>query len=302
MGRAFKALLLVGVAVAVSLAVWLLRGPAVAERDFTGITGDANRGGYVARLSGCIACHTNGKEGGAFLAGGGAIETPFGRFYGPNITPHPEDGLGAWTLAQFSRALTAGLAPDGTPLYPVFPYTHYTRMSTQDIADLWAALQGVAPAAGTVPAQDVAIPFSFRVLLRAWQTLFLEPGPVEADPARSEVWNRGRYIVTGPGHCGACHTPRTWLGAPDAERALAGTAAGPDGERVPAITAASLREDGWTRDDLVFALQYGVKPDGDTFSGSMGAVVEDSTSWLNGPDLQAIAAYLLPDESAGSNP
>ncbi len=264
-----------------------------APRPAPPVEGDVARGAYVARVAGCIACHTDADGGGAFLAGGAPIETTFGTFYAPNITPHTTDGIGDWSLSDFMAAMTAGKAPDGRHYFPVFPYAEYTRMTDQDIVDLWAAMQTVPPAAGRPPNHDIDQPFSNRTLLAVWNTLFLEPGTYEPDPGRSDAWNRGAYIVTGPGHCVACHTPRNVLGARNEELSLTGTRDGPEGDRVPSITGPSLRATGWSEDDIVFALRFGLTPDGDSLGGSMGHVVSDSTSWLSDEDLAAIAEYLM---------
>ncbi len=173
-------------------------------------------------------------------------------------------------------AMTAGKAPDGRHYFPVFPYAEYTRMTDQDIVDLWAAMQTVPPAPGRAPTHDIDPPFSNRTLLAAWNTLFLQPGAYAPDPRRSEAWNRGAYIVTGPGHCVACHTPRNALGARIEDQRLAGTQDGPEGDRVPPITGSALRAAGWTAEDIVFSLRFGLTPDGDSLGGSMGHVISDS--------------------------
>ena len=271
----------------------LLSRPDIPSRDFTGLVGDAARGGYVARMAGCIACHTDSAGGGAFLAGGAPIKTPFGTFRAPNITPHPQDGIGGWTLADFAATLTRGTSPDGTPYYPVFPYPAYTKMTDQDIADLWAAMKTVPPAPGGRAEHDVLFPFHVRTALRAWQTLFLEAGPFEPDPGRGDLWNRGAYIVSGPGHCVACHTPRNIFGARLHDGHLTGSADGPGSEKVPAITASALRAAGWTEANIAWALRTGLTPDGDSLSGSMGEVVRHGTAWLSDGDLRAIAHYLM---------
>ena len=274
-------------------AVWLLSAPNILARSFKGITADVERGAYVARLAGCIACHTDTAGGGEFLAGGPPIKTPFGTFRAPNITPNVEDGIGDWTLAEFSAALTRGTSPEGAPYYPVFPYAAYTEMTNQDIADLWAAMQTVAPAPGGRSDHEIGFPFNVRFALRAWQNLFLDPGPFEMDPKQSEAWNRGAYVVNGPGHCVACHTPRNALGARDQDRHLTGSVSGPGGEKVPAITRSALEAGGWQGADIAWALRTGLKPDGDSLSGSMGEVVRHSTFWLTDDDLQALATYLM---------
>ena len=60
----------------------LLDGRAVSTRGLLGPSGTrtTGRGVCVARLAGCVACHTDAKGGGAVLAGGVVIETPFGTF------------------------------------------------------------------------------------------------------------------------------------------------------------------------------------------------------------------------------
>ncbi len=256
--------------------------------------GDAKRGEYVLRLGGCVACHTDAKNGGQFLAGGRALATAFGTFYPPNITPDPESGIGGWSTGAFVQAMTEGRSPDGHPLYPAFPYTSYTRMTRQDLVDLKAYLDTVPPIANAVPAHDLQFPFGFRPLLKGWQLLFFHPGGFQPDRSRSDSWNRGAYIVTGPGHCGECHTPRNALGAPERDRFLAGTRDGPDGKAVPNITPNPDNGiGGWSKTDITFALQTGILPDGDVLGGAMAEVIEDATSHLTPDDRSAIAEYLL---------
>ncbi|MGB0671464.1 MAG: c-type cytochrome [Rhodospirillales bacterium] len=273
-------------------------GDGIDERSerVAGLKGDATRGAYVARLAGCIACHTDAKGGGGFLAGGAPLETPFGVFRAPNITQHPEDGIGNWSAGDLARALTAGTAPNGDHYYPVLPYDSYHRMADQDIADLWEALKTVPPIAGKASGHELGFPFNQRVLMGAWKSLFLDSGPFEPEPERSDAWNRGAYLVTGPGHCGACHTPRNVLGAMDRESWLEGGPNGPRGEKVPALTAKALKSAGWSERDLIFGLKYGTTPTGDALGGSMGEVIRDGTRWFSDADLQAIATYLLGDE------
>lgn len=279
--------------VAVGSAVTVLRGNTVPETVIAQLEGDPERGAYVARLAGCIACHTNEAGGGVLLAGGPPLKTPFGTFYGPNITPDPISGLGNWSLNDFARALRHGISPEGEPYYPAFPYTFYSKLTDQDVADLWAAMKTVPNADIPSKTQDLGFPFNQRWALRGWQNLFFDSEQFEDDPSRSDAWNRGRYIVEGPAHCGACHTPRNLLGAGDAEEALHGAGGLPGGERSPPITPAALGERGWTKNNLAFGLRFGTKPNGDVLGGSMGEVIRDGTSWLTDDDLRAIAHYLL---------
>jgi mono/diheme cytochrome c family protein len=257
-------------------------------------SGDPARGEYVLRLGGCVTCHTDEKNRGAFLAGGRALGSPYGTFYTSNITPDPATGIGGWSTADFVRAMTEGVSPDGHPYFPAFPYTSYTKMRLDDLVDLKAYLDTVEPVANPVPDHDLRFPFGFRPMLRGWQLLFFEKGTFQPDPARSDTWNRGAYIVNGPGHCAECHTPRNALGGRQDDRFLAGTRDGPDGKPVPNITPHP--EDGiggWSKTDLTFALKTSILPDGDVLGGAMAEVVDDATSHWTDQDREAVAEYLL---------
>lgn len=274
--------------IGIATAAWLFLGTPGTERSIKALEADPERGRYVLHMAGCIACHTS-KEG-DFLGGGDVLETPFGSFYAPNITPS-QAGIGDWSGDDFLRALVEGHGPQGS-YYPVFPFTSYRHMYDQDIADLWAHLKAVPPSDQDSRPNEVSFPFSMRSLMRPWKTLFHRTATFDPDPERSEQWNRGAYLVNGPSHCGECHTPRNRFGAMDHAGFLKGAVIGKD-EKVPAIDRATLVKDGWSEDDLIFALQMGMMPDGDFFSGSMGDVVEDSSSHLSDEDLRAIAHYLL---------
>lgn len=265
------------------------------------LEGSADRGAYLARMSGCIACHTNVEGGGAPLSGGLALETDFGTFYSPNLTTDEKYGIGSWTPEMFAKAVRQGVSPDGTPYYPAFPYPFYSKFSDQDIADLWAAFQTVPAVAEQSKPQEMEFPFNIRAALKIWRALFLEPDPFKTEKDKSEQWNRGKFIVEGPAHCGACHTPRNALGARQVELRLHGADALPDGGKSPPITADELLEKGWTVEDLKYALKTGILPDGDAFGGSMGEVVRDGTSFLADDDLTAIAIYLLDPDKPDAN-
>ncbi len=261
--------------------------------ELTSLKGVPERGAYLARISGCIACHSNFKEGGAPLAGGVAFKTQFGTFYSPNITTDTKHGMGEWSLADFERAVRQGVSPDGEAYYPAFPYPFYAKLSDQDVADLWAAFQTVAPVAQASKPHDVPFPFNLREGLKVWRGLFLDQPADVSVSNKSEQWQRGQYLVEGPGHCGACHTPRNLLGARKADLALQGADKLPDGSKSPSITAEALRKGGWDKDNLAYAFQTGLMPDGDVFGGSMGEVVRDGMAFLSLEDREAIAIYLL---------
>jgi len=194
------------------------------------------RGAYVFAAAGCISCHTDFKNKGKPLAGGRALKTPFGTFYGPNITPDPVYGIGRWSDADFIRALREGVSPSGDDYFPVFPYTAFSQMTDGDMVAMKAYIFSLPAVARPNRAHDVPAPFRWRFLQRFWKWLYFAPGPYRPDPVRGAEWNRGAYLVRALVHCGQCHTPRNALGALDRDRWLAGADDGPDGEGTPNIT------------------------------------------------------------------
>ncbi|MCV6590372.1 MAG: cytochrome c [Marinobacterium sp.] len=263
------------------------------ENATAGHVAAIERGNYLLRAGGCYACHTDAADGGKPLAGGPGLHTEFGTFYAPNLTPDMEHGIGEWTLDQFRQALHKGLSPDGKPYYPVFPYDFYTRLNDQDVNDLWAALQAVPTSSTPDQQHDVSFPYSIRSGLSLWQSIFFREGRFRANPDNGEMFNRGAYLVNGPAHCAACHTPRNSYGALDWSRHLQGADNLPGGERSPTIRARVLKARGWTVESLARALKNGVQPAGDRFLGSMAEVVELGTSYLSEKDRRAIATYIL---------
>jgi mono/diheme cytochrome c family protein len=252
--------------------------------------GDAKRGAYLAKAAGCVGCHTEAKKDATPFAGGRALKTPFGVFYGPNITPHPSAGLGRWSEADFVRAVRLGLRPDGAHYFPAFPYPSFTRITDADLRDLWAFLRTLPPSARANQDHDLRFPFGWRFLVTFWKWLFFSPGPFAADPARPPLLQRGAYLVEALGHCGECHTARNFLGGPKRDRALAGAAKGPEGDRIPNLTPARLKK--WSDGDLKGFFQTGLMPDGDVVAETMGEVIRNTTAELTAPDLAAVIAYL----------
>lgn len=293
--RRFYWALGVVVIIGLGVAVYMLKPVAGPERDLT-LTADAEQGAYLIRLGGCIACHTDLKNKGPELAGGVALKTPFGDFIPPNITPDPDAGIGSWSLAEFSDAMSNGKGPGlFNHYYPAFPYDNYTLLSDQDIVDLYAGLMAKTPVAKPAPAHRVSFPFNIRLAMLGWKNMFFTPKRFEADPEKSEMWNRGAYLANGPAHCSACHTPRNLLGGRDDGRAFAGGSGTPGGN-VPAISKAKLLKEGYDRTTLIEALKTGFTPGFDVLGGPMGEVIEESTAHWKDEDLEALAVYLL-DES-----
>lgn len=260
--------------------------------------GDAKRGEYLANAGGCVGCHTEEKKDAVRFAGGRALQTPFGTFYGPNITPHPEAGIGRWSEADFVRAMRQGVRPDGANYFPAFPYPSYTKVSDADLRDLWAYLRSLAPSPQASRPHELGFLYRWRFPVSAWKWLYFTPGPFAADPKASTAVNRGAYLVQALGHCGECHTPRDALGGPKRDRPLAG-GKGPEGKNVPNLTPTRLK--GSSDKDLKDLLTTGLKPDGDVPAKAMAEVIENTTSKLSPEDLAAVIAYLrslppLPEE------
>lgn len=277
--------------VGIGVGVFMLRPVSGAPRDLE-LVGDATRGQYLIRLGDCVTCHTDKANGVPEFGGGPALATQFGTFYAPNITSHPEAGIGSWTLEQFSKAMSDGEGPQGH-LYPVFPYENYTLMSDQEIADLYAALQVTEPVATPSKPHELSFPFNVRLSLAGWKNMFFTPGRYVPDLSRSDQWNRGRYLVDGPGHCVMCHSPRNLLGAIEAGKELTGNPDGGTGGRAPALTTTALREGGYDAATLASTLADGFTPGFDVLGGTMREVIDDGTSHWTQEDREAVAAYLL---------
>ena len=280
-------------------------GPAAAGLLLLGLAwavqaqqGDAQRGQYISKAAGCVGCHTEARDNAQPFAGGRALETPFGTFYGPNITPHPQAGIGRWTEQDFIRAIREGRRPDGAHYFPAFPYPSFTRINDQDLRDLWAYLRTLPPSARPSEPHNLKFPFGWRWLVWVWKLLFFNPGPFSPDPAASAVVNRGSYLVNALGHCGECHTPRNFLGGMKRGRHLAGAKLG---EKTSAPNLTPTRLEKKSDAEVKDFLQTGMTPDGDVAAEAMAEVVRNTTSQLTAADLDAVLAYLrslppLPDE------
>ena len=250
------------------------------------------RGEYIYRAGGCANCHTT-RNGGAENAGGVAVESPFGVFYGPNITPDREHGIGAWSEADFVRALRAGVSPAGEHYYPAFPYTSYTRLHDDDLRALWAYLNSRPAVARPNKPHELVWYARFRPALGLWKMRYFMPGPFTPDSARPAQVNRGAYLAAAV-HCVECHTPRDLLGGLKPDLYYAGTRDGPDGAAIPNITPDKKTGIGeWSRSDLAYYLEMGLAPDGDSAGDLMADVIDNSTGHLTREDLDAIAAYVF---------
>ncbi|MDB5734325.1 MAG: cytochrome c, mono- and diheme variant family [Alphaproteobacteria bacterium] len=242
----------------------------------------SNAGKYQAVLGDCEGCH--GKN----LAGGVALETPFGKLVTPNITPDRETGIGTYSLEDFRKAMTQGVGPGGKLLYPAMPYPYYARMRDGDIAVLWSYIRSVKPVKQAQNVNQLRFPFNIRFAMHGWNLLYFQPTALAPDSAKSAVWNRGRYLVEGAAHCGACHAPKNFLGAD--KPVLTGGLL--QGWYAPDLTGNKVSGIGnWSGDDIVDYLKTGRNAHS-IASGPMADVVENSTMNMAGGDLVAIATYL----------
>jgi mono/diheme cytochrome c family protein len=251
----------------------------------------AARGKYLFDAGDCSGCHAGNGTSDA-PSGGLGLDTPFGTFRVPNITPDRQYGIGTWSQAEFQRALREGIGKHGEYLFPVFPYTSFTRITDADAGDLYAYLMTLPPVPAPNKPHDAKAPFGWRSLLVFWRTLFFTEGTTKPDPTKSADWNRGNYLVHAVGHCGECHTPRNVLGAMKTAMAFSGNAGGPDGQNAPNITSdVATGIGGWSIADIQTLLKTGMTPDSDMVGSGMKAVVR-GTSKLTDADRRAIAVYI----------
>ncbi|CCD96565.1 Diheme cytochrome c-type [Bradyrhizobium sp. ORS 375] len=286
--RLLLALCVLGVA---GLAVfWWLTGPSTIALAAAARAPDLANGQEMFNIGGCSSCHAVPNQPDRLKLGGGLpLESPFGTFYAPNISPDPNDGIGRWSEAEFINAVVRGVSPGGSHYYPAFPYTSYAGAKVDDVRDLFAYMKTLPPVSGASRVHDLPFPFNIRRTVGVWKLLFFDDKPFVADASQSAEWNRGAYLVNTFGHCAECHSPRNPLGGLKTAQRLAG---GPDPEGhgfVPNITQKGLAD--WSESDISYFLETGQLPDGDSAGGSMARVIRN-TSQLTPGDRKAMAVYL----------
>ncbi|MFY9756058.1 MAG: cytochrome c [Pseudolabrys sp.] len=272
-------------------AFWFLTEPETVPAGALGPhTPNLANGKEMFYAGGCASCHAVPKQEDKTKLGGGlALGSPFGTFYVPNISSDPKDGIGGWSEAQFVTAMVTGTSPSGEHLFPAFPYTSYQRMNFDDLRDLFAYLKTLPAVTGKIRDHALPFPFNIRRTLGGWKLLFLDGKPFQADPSQSAQWNRGAYLVNGPGHCAECHSPRNILGAIKSGKRFTGGPS-PDGQGgTPNITQQKLKD--WTVKDIADTLTTGMTPDADFVGGSMVEIVRN-TSQLSAADREAMATYI----------
>ena len=270
-----RSLAAIPVSLALSLALGLVLCGAFRSEAAEPSADTIARGNALVVAGDCASCHT--ADPARPFAGGKRIETRFGGFYTPNLTPDRETGLGGWRDEDFVRAMRHGIAPDGTRYYPAFPYPYFTRLIRDDILAIRAYLATLEPVRNRSPAAEPRFPFNFRAAMRLWNWLYLEPGFLMPDQAKGVGWNRGRYLVEGIGHCGTCHASKNLLG----------------GDSGPPGFATWLRN--WSTDDIAGYLRHGRSPASDArpdATGLMREVINNSTARMSDEDVRAIAIYL----------
>jgi len=228
--------------------------------------GAVSRGGYLVRAADCASCHT--VKGGQPFAGGLYMPTPFGRISVPNITPDRETGIGAWSDADFYKALHEGIGRAGENLYPVFPFPWYTKLTRADVLAIKAYLFSLPPVRAPRRPLELSWPASERETLTAWRTLFFTPGEFKSDPQQTPEVNRGAYLVEGPGHFGECHNRRNVVGVSRWSGTLEGGQI--EGWYAPNLTADNREGIGsWSVAELTRFLRSGASPHAGVALGPM---------------------------------
>jgi len=251
------------------------------------------KGRYLIHAGGCITCHTADTADAPPLAGGRALETPFGTFYAPNITPDAETGIGTWSDDDFLNALWNGVSPKGSAYYPAFPYTSYSGVTEEDALAMKAYLFSLEPVHWPNRKHELRWFIFTRMAAGAWKSMNFRPARFVEEPGQSADWNRGAYLVRHLGHCGECHTPRTRTGVLIERKAMTGNTKGSDEKKAPDITTDKEAGIGrWSMQEIELFLEMGLLPDGDFTGGSMSPVIDDNTSQLIDADRHAIAVYL----------
>ncbi len=240
------------------------------------LAGDPARGEVLAGMGLCESCHT--ADGGQPYAGGHAIETRFGTFYGSNLTPDAEHGIGGWSEADFVGAMRRGRSPDGHFYWPAFPTTAFTNMRDDDLRDVWSWLQTLEPSSRPNDQHNIKWLWRGRWKLAFWRVGSFREGPLQTDDV-------GQYLVDSAGHCNECHTPRGGLGGTKRRRYLQGDAKGPEG-------GPDLVDLDWSTSDWETFLEMGMTAESDFVGGVMYDVVDKGTSKLSAEERRAMAEYL----------
>ncbi|MDA0361395.1 MAG: cytochrome c [Proteobacteria bacterium] len=270
---------------------WAVNIPAlepISKVDSTTLDSESvENGRQLAAVGDCAVCHT--KAGGESYAGGLSLPTPFGVLYSTNITPDLNTGIGNWSEQAFQRAMQEGLDREGNHLYPAFPYDHFTKVSEEDIRDIYNYIMSLEPVEQVNQPNELNFPFSFRPLLAGWKLLFLNKKPFQPNPELNDEQNRGAYLVKGLAHCSACHSPRNVFGAISEKTFFQGGQ--PEGWYAPALGVHSTSAAPWSIDNYLDYLFDGWSEAHGIAAGPMTPVIEHLSD-ADEDDIYAIAEYL----------
>ena len=268
--------------------IWRPAIPPVAPQSLLSFAPElVARGEVLAGAGYCAICHT--VKGGKPFAGGYAMKTDFGTIYSTNITPDAKTGIGAWSEEAFRRAMHEGVAQDGSHLYPVFPFDHFTKIFDVDVSALYAYFMTREPVDAPAQANALPFPLNIRALQAVWKSLFFRSGRFEYQSTHNPKWNRGAYLAEGVAHCGACHTPRNPLGAEERGQAYSGGKV--DGQLAPALTKANFSPVPWNQDELFAYLRNGNSQFHSRAGVPMAFVIGDGLAKLPDTDIQSLAVY-----------
>jgi len=277
-------------------AFWLLSAP----RPLIAVpvhTANLANGTILFNAGGCMSCHKpNPEQAGLdpnLPSGGLPFKTPIGVLYPPNLTPDAQTGIGNWSDVEFVNAVQRGISKSGQHLIPAFPYTSYAAMPVEDVLDIKAYLMSLKPVASPKREADIPVAFLLRRGLGLWKFLGLDTTPWQPDASQTAAWNRGSYLVNGPGHCGECHTPRNLIMVRDENRTFAG-GPHPEGQgKVPSMRSLLERSRYKDKKDLAAALQFGEEFGYENMAAGGMRQVQVNLSKLPQGDIDAIAEYLI---------
>lgn len=155
----------------------------------------------------CIDCHAvrdfslfaGPPEPGTLGSGGELFAENMGlpgRFTSRNLTPA---ALGDWSDGEIYRAITSGVSRDGSALFPIMPYQHYSQLADEDIYSVIAYLRTLEPVENEIEPPTINFPVNFLI-----NTMPVKPEP-QPKPDKNDVVNYGRYLVNAAA-CTDCHT------------------------------------------------------------------------------------------------
>jgi len=276
--------------------------PAVNYKSGVASAETIKKGEYLVKAGDCISCHTNTErhQSGPAFAGGLKMATPFGDIYSSNITPDKKTGIGTYTKTQFRNAMRNGIRDDGAYLYPAMPFIHFNLMTNREIDAIFAYLRSIEAKSNQPPQNSLKFPFNKRELLLGWRLLYFDnqKNGFKKTPKKSTSWNRGRFLVNGPGHCGMCHSPMNRAGAEEKKHYLSGSFI--SGYWAPDITSRGLAHASVKDIVAVFSRERGLW--NGQIQGPMREAVHDSLRLLTSEDQKSIATYLKTVKSEPTSP